>query len=198
MKVTPVVLQLRTYVPFFEKRVAAAIDFDAVRDEALLPVPAAYVVPTHDDAGENQTQNTVRQDITDEFDVVVAIATTDARGQSRIDQLHDVRAMLWKALVGFEPVADWLPIQYVGGGLLLMNRERILYRFTFSTTFTLGGGDTPETWHEQYLAGLPDLKGITVSTDVIDPIVDANLLEPGQKTGPDGRIEFTIREDFNG
>ncbi|CAG4906116.1 phage tail terminator protein [Paraburkholderia saeva] len=192
MKVTPIVLQLRTYCPFFENRVAAAIEFEAARDEALLPAPAAFVVPTHDDAGENQTQNTTRQDITDAFDVVVVIATQDARGQSRIDLLHDVRAMLWKALVGFEPLPDWNRIQYEGGSLLMMNRERILYRFGFSTVYTLGGGNEPETWHEQFLAGLPAFEGFTVNVDCIDP-ADANLHKPG----PDGRIEFTFREDFN-
>ncbi|CAN0621517.1 conserved protein of unknown function [Burkholderia multivorans] len=193
MKVTPIVQQLRTYCPFFENRVAAAIDFEAARDEALLPVPAAYVVPTRDEAGENLTQNTTRQQITDEFDVVVVIATQDARGQSRIDLLHDVRGMLWLALVGFVPLPDWSRIQYEGGSLLMLNRERILYRFGFSTTFTLGGGDAPETWQEQALAGLPDLKGVTFRADCIDP-ADANLKKPG----PDGRIEFTFREDFNG
>lgn len=196
MKVTPIVLHLRERCPTFAGRVAAAIEFEAARDAALMSMPAAYVVPTHDDAGDNQTQNTVRQLITEKFDVVVVIATQDARGQSRIDELHSIRAELWRALVGLVPYSQWGPVTYQGGSLLMLNRERILYRFGFGMEFNLGGADpdgNPETWHDWFLAGLPPLEGIAVNVDAIDPAADKNLKYPG----PDGRIEVILKEEFN-
>jgi hypothetical protein len=196
MKVTPIVLHLREHCPTFAGRVAAAIEFEAARDAGLMDLPAAYVVPTQDDASDNLTQNAVMQLITEKFDVVVVISTQDARGQSRIDELHAIRASLWRALVGLLPYAQWGPITYQGGSLLMLNRERILYRFGFAMEFNLGGADVngdPETWHDWFLAGLPPLEGITINVDVIDPAFDKNL----SHHGPDGRIEITLKEELN-
>ncbi|SMG09509.1 phage tail terminator protein [Paraburkholderia susongensis] len=191
MKITPVIAQLRRYCPVFGERVAGALEFAALRDNQRLPAISAFVVKTDDNAGENQTLNTSRQDITDEFDVCVLINTEDARGQSRADLLDDVRAQLWLALVGWTTGGGYSPIEYRGSELVQMDRELIFYRYTFSSVFTLGGGSEPETWHEYYLAGLPPLKTIHVDIDMIDPS-DPNL----QRPGPDGRIDFSFREEF--
>lgn len=193
MKLSPVIAQLRQYAPTFGNRVGGGIEFEMVRDSALLPMPAAYVVMTADDPGENTQQNSFRQPIFDEFDVVVALKTVDERGQSVADPLHDIRAELLRALVGWRPMPDYERVTYEGGQLLLIDRGRVLYRFTFRCEWTLGGGATPETFEELELAGLPPLAGVDINVDAIDPMADPNLHKPG----PDGRIETVLRVELN-
>lgn len=188
MKLSPLVAQVRSWCPFFAGRVAGALDWDPTADSAKLVAPSAYVVMTGDDAEPGPRSNVVAQDITDEFDVCVVLAQVDERGQAAADVLHDVRADLWRALVGFVPGAEYDPIQYAGGNLLAINRDRVVYRFGFFAGFQLGrnSADQPaETWQERELDGLPKLNEIHVDLDAIDPMADRNLQYPG----PDGRIE---------
>lgn len=110
--------------------------------------------------------------------------------QQALDQLHDLRAELWRALVGFKPGAEYNPIQYDGGELVSFDATRLLYRLRFFAEFQLGRnlpGQPAETWHERELDGLPSFTGVTVRVDAIDP-ADPNLKKPG----PDGRLELTF------
>ncbi len=193
MKISPLIQQLRTWCPTFRKNVAGGLEFEVMRDSVQLTMPSAWVVMTDDDPGENTSDNVIRQSIVDGFDVVVAVKTTDERGQAAADPLHDIRAELLRALVGWEPMPGYEPIQYAGGQLLLINRDRVLYRFRFECEWTLGGGDTPETFQEVVLAGLPPLAGLDVEVDAIDPMADPNLSKPG----PDGRIETVLRVELD-
>ncbi|MGO4326665.1 hypothetical protein AB4Z48_17705 [Cupriavidus sp. 2TAF22] len=193
MKLSPVIDQLRRYAPTFGGRVAGGLEFEVVRDSALLSMPAAYVVMTADDPGDNAEQTGIRQAIVDEFDVVVALKTGDERGQSVADPLHDIRAELLRALAGWKPSDDYERVMYDGGQLLLIDRGRVLYRFTFRCEWTLGHGSAPETFEELELAGLPPIEGITINLDAIDPMADPNLNKPG----PDGRIETVLRVELD-
>lgn len=193
MKISLVIAQLRTWCPTFAQRVAGGLEFDLVRDSALLPMPAAYVVMTGDDPSDNTSQNSTRQPVADEFDVVVALASGDERGQAAADPLHDIRAELLRALAGWKPMPGYDPITYVGGNILLLDRSRVLYRFSFRSEWMLGGGDLPETFEELELAGLPALEGINVQVDAIDPMADPNLSKPG----PDGRIETVLQVELD-
>lgn len=195
MKITPIVAHLREYCPSFQTRVAGGIDFEAVANSAQLLRPAAYVIATGDKAGENDLQNGIRQNIRDDFDVILVLDTQDERGQEAVDLLHDLRAELWRALIGWKPGSDYDPIEYEGGELVLINRARSIYRYSFSSEFMLGRthvGDPPETWVELELDGLLPLEGIDLNYDFIDPLVDPNLADQG----PDGRVEIQTREDL--
>lgn len=190
MKISLIVAHLRAYCPAFSGRVSAGIDWDAVATSAKLSHPSAYVIAAGDDAGGNDLQNGVRQDITDLFDVILVLDSTDERGQEAADLLHDLRADLWKALVGWKPGTEYDPIEYGGGSLVFINRARVVYRFSFETAFQLGrnrASDPPETWEEFELDGLPALEGVDFNVDFIDP-ADPNL----QRPGPDGRVEATF------
>lgn len=197
MKISPVIAQLRTWCPTFQGRVAGGLEFEVVRDSALLQMPAVYVVMTADDPSDTNLQTTIRQAVFDEFDVVVALKTGDERGQSAADPLHDIRAELCRALVGWKPMPDYERITYAGGQLLLIDRGRVLFRFTFRVEWVLGGGfvdgHAPETFEEVELAGLPPMTGITVNVDAIDPMADPNLHNPG----PDGRIETVLHVELD-
>ena len=194
MKLNPLVAHLRQACPSFAGRVTGGIDWDAVVESAQLALPAAYVIATADAAAPNRAQNMVIQDITDQFNVVIVLDTSDERGQADNDLLHDMRAELWRALVGFIPSPEYSPIEYGKGALLHISRARVVYQFTFFSEFQLGrnSSDQPaETWQEFELDGLTDFTGADFNMDCIDP-ADRNLQHPG----PDGRIEVTFSGDI--
>lgn len=195
MKLNPLVAHLRQACPSFAGRVTGGIDWDAVVESAQLPLPAAYVIATADAAAPNRAQNMVIQDITDQFNVVIVLDTSDERGQADNDLLHDMRAELWRALVGFIPSPEYSPIEYGKGALLHISRARVVYQFTFFSEFQLGrnSSDQPaETWQELELDGLTDFTGADFNMDCIDP-ADRNLQHPG----PDGRIEVKFSGDVS-
>jgi hypothetical protein len=192
MKITPIIAHLRAQCPTFAGRVGGGIEFDAARENAQMAMPAAYVIYTGDSPAENALQNETSQEIKDEFDVVVFLATKDERGQSLVDELHDIRAELLRALVGLEPASGYEGIEYEDSLLLNLDRNRALYKYGFSATWTLGGGEEPETWQEVELAGLAKFEGYNLHVDAIDPMADKNLKYPG----PDGRIEFQLKDDL--
>lgn len=188
MKLTPLIEQVRNWCPTFAGRVAGALDWDPVAAASVkMVVPFAVIVMT-EDAAEPSDANVIRQAITDDFDVCVTVAQSDERGQLAADVVHDIRAELWRALAGFVPGPEYEPIEYLGGSLLAINRDRVVYRFGFTAGFQLGrnqASDPPETWEEREQDGLPDLRLVHVAMDAIDPMADPNLNYPG----PDGRIE---------
>lgn len=171
MKLNPIVAHLRLTCPTFAGRVAGGIDWDAVVESAQLPLPAAYVIATADAATPNKVETGVIQDITDQFNVVIVLDTSDERGQADNDLLHDIRAELWRALVGWEPGPEYTPIEYGKGALLHISRARVVYQFTFFSEFQLGrnrADQPPETWHELELDGLAPFTGVDFNMDCIE------------------------------
>jgi len=193
MRLTPLIEHLKRYCPGFAGRVAGGIDMEAVMTTAKLATPAAYVIYTGDDPGENIGQNKVVQSLADGFDVVVALQTLDERGQQAVDLVHGLRAELFRALVGLES-AEHDPITYAGGSLMAIDRARVVYRFAFEAPLQIGRSETshpPETWQEYQQDGLPALQGIDVAWDSLDP-KDPNHTAPG----PDGRVEVRFSTEL--
>ncbi|ROL65350.1 hypothetical protein BLX41_28230 [Pseudomonas protegens] len=188
MKLTAVLTQLQTRCPSLAERIIVGINLDTLSSNPSPAVPAAYVAPLNDLASANTAQNAYRQIIRDRFEVALLLDASNP--QQALEQLHDLRAELWRALVGFKPGVEYNPIQYDGGELVSLNATRLLYRLRFFAEFQLGRNlpsQPAETWHERELDGLPSLTGVTVRVDAIDP-ADPNLQHPG----PDGRLELTF------
>lgn len=195
MKLSPIITQLRRHCPLFDRRVFGGVDWDLLEEAGKLPVPAAYVVVGDDDADPSEATNVVSQNVTDTFHVFVVLPAPDDRSPAAVDAVDDARRQLFLSLVGWRAGAFYEMTQYVGGELLFANRARMVYRYTFFAEWCLGRSlptDPPETWHEWYLDGLPELEGITINVDVIDPAFDKNL----SHHGPDGRIEVTLKEEL--
>ncbi|MBI6620459.1 hypothetical protein YA0783_19330 [Pseudomonas corrugata] len=191
MKITPILTQLREQCPTLAHRVAAGFDLATLQAEAPLQTPCAYVLPTADIAGKNSAQNVTLQAVRDRFDVVLVLDATDAT--KALDLLHDLRAELWRALVGFKPGAEYTGVEYDGSELVSINSSRVSYRLRFFAEFQLGrnlASQPAESWHERELDGLSSFTGATVRVDAIDP-ADPNLKHPG----PDGRVELTFSGD---
>lgn len=191
MKITSLIAQLRDHCPSVGGRVAAAIDLATLQAETSLQTPCAYVMPISDTASMNTAQNVTRQIIRDRFDTILVLDTEDA--PKALDLLYDLRAELWRALVGFKPGADYSAIAYDGSELASANSHRAFYRLRFFAEFQLGRNratDPAESWHECELDALSSFTGVTVRVDAIDP-ADPNLQHPG----PDGRLELTFSGD---
>lgn len=187
MKIEPIVQALRLRCPSFGGRVAGAAEFRGLPEKAALPVPAGFVVPLDDNPEDNRSNVGYRQAVRERFAVIVALSNSaDERGQGAAADVHDIRAELWRALLGWPPAEDYDGLQYDGRQLLAMDRARIWFQFEFSAEMEIGSDDigNPETWQALELAALPALEEVKFTLDAIDPR-DPNV--PG--AGPDGRPE---------
>lgn len=188
MKMTPLVTQLRAQCPTLGNRITVGSDVAALQADAALQTPCASITPLADLASNSTTQNLTTQPIRDSFEIVLVLDANDAT--KALDLLHDLRAELWRALVGFKPDSDYSAIVYDGGELVSINSSRAFYRLRFFAEFQLGRNlpsQPAESWHERELDGLSSFTGATVRVDAIDP-ADPNLKRPG----PDGRVEMTF------
>lgn len=177
MKLSPIIAALRARCPIFENRVAGAAQFKDLPDVGKMKLPAAYVVPGDDSPGEQKSQTDYWQDLREGFSVIVFVSNgRDERGQfAAYDVVHDVRQMLFKALLGWNPEERGNPITYDGGTLLDVNRHELSYQFDFTVKTELSEEDTriPDE-----IASLDDFKTLAIDVDFINP-----------GKGPDGTIE---------
>jgi len=182
MNIDIVINQIRLRCPLFGNRVAGAAEFKGVDQNNALAAPCAYVIPLAEVAEDNRSQNDIIQEVRESFAVIVCVGMGDERGQASHNIVHDIRALLFSALLGFEVDED-CPIDYEGAALLALNRGRMWYQYEFGTTYQV---DVLGTWQHYKISNLPPLEIVHMNTDVIDPIADPNLQAPG----PDGRSEF--------
>jgi hypothetical protein len=186
MQLELIIQALRARVASLGPRVAGAAQFKLLQENAQLQVPCAYVIPLDDTPGEQFSENTYRQDITDSFAVIVAVANTaDEKGQGGANAIHVMRAALWGALLGWCPTDEYEPIQYEGSQLLQLDRARMWFQFEFSAITQL---DVNDTWQGYDLGQLPPFEGATLKVDALDPMRDPNVALD-DPDGPDGRIE---------
>lgn len=195
MKLSPIVKQIRQYVPIFNGRVAASLNYELGAESTQMPRPCAYVSFDSSEFEQSPRNGLAIQDETDRFSVFVEIdgKKGDERGQSVADILDTIRSQLFVALVGYEPGAEYEPIQVSAISVFSGNRALIVYRFEFSVGRRVGRANKTqpaETWQEAYLDGLKPLEGMDIDVDVIDPIAQPH-------PGPDGRIEFETHVEFD-
>ncbi|MCU7250771.1 phage tail terminator protein [Pseudomonas koreensis] len=191
MKITPILTQLRAQCQSLANHIAVGVDLALLQGNPDLPMPSAHVIPLADQASTSTAQNLTRQPIRDRFEIILVLDATDAT--KALDLLHDLRAELWRALVGFKPGSDYSAVVYDGGEMVSINSSRVLYRLRFFAEFQLGRNlpsQPAESWHERELDALSSFTGVTVRVDAIDP-ADPNLKRPG----PDGRLEMTFSGD---
>lgn len=185
MQLELIVQALRQRCPDFSNRVAGAADFKMLEEATNLAVPSAFVIPLDDSPDDNVSANSTRQSMVDSFAVIVAISNlADEKGQGAAATIHGLRTVLWKALLGWQPSADYDGITYQGGQLLRLTRARLWYQFEFGASMEIGPDDG---YQATALAGLPAFKGATLQLDPVDPR-DANAAG----SGPDGRNVVTF------
>ncbi len=187
MKIEPIIRQIQTWCPSF-KLVAGALTVDlktAISDgEANLP--AAYVVKLDESAEYvDGLSNDFRQDVEESFGVLVFVNNRkkDGRGQWAADQLEDLRAELFKALLQWCPSDAHNPIIYSGGSVQSIDKDRIVYAFEFETGTQL---TIEDTWRQVAYDRMARLQTMHVDVDKIE--------EPEMK--PDGDIDAGFEVNF--
>lgn len=191
MQIEIIIQALRERCPSFASRVGGAAAFKDLEESTSLPVPSAFVIPIDDNPKDSKALNSVRQELTDSFAVIVAVSNTvDERGQAAFHSVRDLRAAIWAALLGWRPDPSYNGISYEGGTLLRMNRARLWYQFEFGADMEIGPEDG---WQDTELAGLPHFDEANFKADFIDP-ADPNVQSPG----PDGRIEVEFNSPQTG
>lgn len=185
MKLTPVIAALRVRCPYFENRVSGAAQFKNLPETGKLLLPAAYVVPGDDAPGEQKSQTDYWQVLKETFSVIVMVSNgRDERGQwAAFDVVHDVRHMLFKALLGWCPEPGGNPIAYDGGSLLDLNRHELMYQFDFVMDTEL---EQHDTWQYEEISTLATLDALAIDVDFI-----------GRGQRPDGSIEHHSEIHFN-
>ena len=186
MDITAIITALKARtVATFGERVAGAAEFKRLPEAANLVMPAAYVIPLDDDAGEQQSENGYSQIVRDGFGVIVVMSNTpDERGQGSIVSVSAIRAVLWAALLAWRPDAAHGPIHYEGGQLLDLDRARLYYQFEFSAATEITEADTYQAVANAALSAFTEVK---IDVDMIDPF-DPNRVPDGEQ-GPDGTVD---------
>jgi hypothetical protein len=184
MDISLIIAALKQRCPSFANRVTGAAEYKRLAESVNLDLPAAYVIPLDDEAGEMQTSNGYLQEIRDAVAIVVVMSNAvDERGQTSISTVQALRSELWAALLGWMPDAVHGRIEYEGGQLLDLDRARLYYQFEFSAPTEITESDT---WQGISNAALTPFDKVSLTVDTIDPH-DPNL----GSTGPDGRAEAT-------
>ena len=176
-----VIEALRERLPDFGDRVYGSAEFAPIDEVGKTAIPAAWVVPMHDQTHPQKSQTDYWQNCDDGFSVIVALDNrSDELGLSAVNSaIHILRRKLFGALLGWQPAPEYTRgIEYVGGVLMDMNRALLFYKFDFMATFEI----TDEmTWQFIDLATLPLLKTVHIDVDLIDP-----------GNGPGGVTDFTL------
>ncbi|WP_049687897.1 phage tail terminator protein, partial [Yersinia aldovae] len=143
MRLSLVIAALRLRCPTFNGRVAGAAEYGLLTENSKMALPSAWVIPTNDTVGEQRSQTDYWQIVTDGFAVVVVMDNSaDQRGQkAAFDAVHDLRAELFKALLGWQPEPCYDAIQYDGGNLLDTNRAHLYYQYDFSAKMEINEED---------------------------------------------------------
>lgn len=177
MKLSLVIEALREIATSFKGRVGGAAEFKAIENVSQMEAPSAYVVPTGDTAGQQQSQTDYDQLVTEGFAVIVALDNrADQRGQkAAFDAVNDIRAEIWAALLGWEIDKNTYAIEYEGGQVISINRALLYYQFDFSAKREVSDEDTR---HGADLDKLPRLQTV---------MIDVDFASPGSE--PDGEIE---------
>ncbi len=182
MRIGPLVLKLRLASTRFENRIGGAAEL-ALALQGTLQAEMAFVIPLSETASDNKLDNEVEQRLTERFGVVVALQndTTDKdkTGLTAYDSLFEIRAEIWKALLGWKiDGAESYPISYRGGRVLGINRAQFWYQFEFSVDAWIGQED-----------------GVDVDRKDLDDF--DKIYAQWAITGPYGK-EFVSWEDFFG
>jgi hypothetical protein len=148
MKLSPIILQLRSASTSFGNNIAGAAELVAAEKETY-SVDRAFVVQLAENATPNDQTLGINQSINEIFAVIVALNNTgDRRGQTAYDGVFTIRAEIFSGILGWKiPGAEGL-VEYSAGRLLDMNRAYLWYQFEFlvSTRITDADGyqQTPD------------------------------------------------------
>jgi hypothetical protein len=110
------------------RSVGQSAELEAAAD-AVVALPAAFVLPMSDVASDLGMTGTTYQRVVQQFSVILVISNRrDAQGGAALNDLHTQRLALRAALVGWVPdTANGEPVIYTGGKLVKMDGDGRLW-----------------------------------------------------------------------
>ena len=117
------------------KSVKGAADFAAAGMDGVKQLPAAFVIPLAESAGEQQhaTMST-QQGMRSTFGVILAAQNLrDARGDKALASIIELRRAVFAALYGWQPAEDFDPCEYSGGRILQLDNQVLWWQDDFVT-----------------------------------------------------------------
>lgn len=137
MILSEIVLKIRAGTTDFGNRVAGTVEF-ALAQEFTVKDETAFVIPIAEvDKGDNQYDTSVNQVVIERFGVVVALKNdsgiTDKLGVGAYNRLHNIRAQLWRCLIGWLQTGAESPTYYKGARLLDITPAWLWYQFEFQS-----------------------------------------------------------------
>ena len=97
--------------------------------------PAAYVAPLSEQADNDMDTESQRVTFRFAVEVMVKNAAQDGGGGEASNDLDDVRADVFQAIVGWIPQADTTPVQHVSGRLISFDAGLVVWRDEFFCVF---------------------------------------------------------------
>lgn len=144
MQLAPIVLKIRAASTRFGNRVSGAADLSRIL-AGTLTNEMAYVIQLADNATPNQYDTTINQRLTDRIGVVVALkndtSSKDKTGITAYDSIHNVRAEIFRAILGWKMDGAESLLCYRGGRLLQLTRAYLWYQFEFEADIRLTDAD---------------------------------------------------------
>ena len=190
MNLNKVIQEIRARCVEFKNNVGGAAELAVLTEATNLALPSAYVIPTGDDVSDAIQSLQYSQVITERFSVAVVLSNLpDERGQTGANALDDIRASLFKCLIGWAINASADAIEYDGSSLYQMDRARLIWEYRFRYQLEIGLEDSrlATDYNE-----MPLLESVHTKIDIIDPAADPNHPNTGAYPGPDGRFEHYI------
>lgn len=129
--------RLKTEVTTLKRVSGAAGMAEAAED--LKQAPAAFVVPASERPAGNSTGTmVVSQNNVVRFGVVIAVQNlSDPRGEKAQANLVALRTAIMAALHGWQPNADFDPIEFGGGNISGLDNQVLWWQDTFVTSHLL-------------------------------------------------------------
>lgn len=130
-----VVTRLKTGNVF--KFVGGSADIPAA-NVMLKTFPALFVIPLADSAAPNSLAGqALSQKVTERFGVVSAVRNVaDATGEHALNDLQGVRTQIKSKLLGWVPNAECEQVTYLGGNLVKLDNDAVLWWLdTFETSY---------------------------------------------------------------
>lgn len=145
MNLDLVIQQLRGFATLFGNRVAGAAEFNAALEtDALMTLPAAYVLRLQSSPTENDSLDGLYQVSTRRIAVAVALDNSaERRGQAAITSLDAIEAALFGAILNWRPDPDRSARGFASDGdhLLHSDRARLWHQFEFVLEETITDAD---------------------------------------------------------
>lgn len=133
MRLQPIVDQLAG-LPF--KRIAGALELAGLGDRPGA-LPAAFVVPSRNQAGDNKLAGAIDQLVSDEF-IVVMLIDSARRDEGKIaEDLHELEEAVIGRLLGWTMPGAAKPTLYGGGDLVGLAGTLLTWAVRFRTAHHL-------------------------------------------------------------